>query len=85
MLGLDHGEWVGAVGQKREVAPVGPEFGLLSEQTGAPDDQALRADHCLGDLRFAVVGIVLKGLPVAVGDRGDCGLGVGLLTHPPIE
>jgi hypothetical protein len=39
MLGLDHRQLVGAVGDKRKVAPVGPQLGLLADQAGAPGDQ----------------------------------------------
>jgi hypothetical protein len=40
VLGLDDGELVGAVGDKREVAPVGPQLGLRAEQAAAADDQS---------------------------------------------
>src|SRR3954454_2395973 len=50
MLGLDEFDRVGAVGQEREVSPVGPELGLVAEQSGAPDDQPLCAQR--GALRF---------------------------------
>jgi hypothetical protein len=67
VLGLDDLEVVAAVGQKREVPPVWPEFSLVSDQAGAANDQALGADHRLGDLRLAIFGVVLQGLPVGLG------------------
>ena len=39
VLGLDDRDVVGAVGQKREVPPVGPQRGLGAEQAGAPHDR----------------------------------------------
>jgi hypothetical protein len=39
VLGLDHGEVIGAVGDEAEVPPVGPGLGLRTDQPGAPDDQ----------------------------------------------
>src|SRR5829696_7793598 len=39
VFGFDEGEIVGAVGQDREVAPVGEQLGLRAEQASAPDDQ----------------------------------------------
>ena len=39
VLCLDHRKGVGAVGDEREVAPVGPELGLGADQAGAADDQ----------------------------------------------
>ena len=39
VLGLHYGDVVGAVGEKREVPPVGEQFGLGAEQAGAPDDR----------------------------------------------
>ena len=40
MLCLDERQLLGAVGEEREVAPVGPQLGLAAEQAGAPDDQS---------------------------------------------
>ena len=40
------------------------------------------AEHRLRDLRLAVVGVVLKRLPVLLGDRRDRGRDVLLLAHP---
>ena len=44
---------LGAVGEQREVPPVGPQLGLGAEQAGAPDDQPAAAVGGLGDLRLA--------------------------------
>jgi hypothetical protein len=38
MFGLDQGDVFGAVGEKREVTPVGPQLGLRSDQPGAADN-----------------------------------------------
>jgi hypothetical protein len=81
VLGLDCFEWVGAVCQKREVAPVGPELGLGSEQPGAPDDQALLAERRLGDLCLARLGVVDQRLPGGLVNRGDRRLDVLVLAH----
>ena len=53
VLGLDDRDRGGAVGEKREVPPVGEQFGLGAEQAGAPDDQPPIAVDGLGDLRLA--------------------------------
>ena len=39
MLGLDDRDVLGAVGEKAEVPPVGPQLGLGADQPGASDDQ----------------------------------------------
>src|SRR5205085_3963191 len=57
VLGLDDGDLLGAVGEKREVAPVGPQLGLRSDKAGAPDDHPLASEPGLGDLRLAVLGV----------------------------
>ena len=36
VLGLDERDLLGAVGEKAEVPPVGPQLGLVAEQAGAP-------------------------------------------------
>jgi hypothetical protein len=64
VLRFDELERVGAVGQEREVAPVGPQLGLGADQAGAADDQPLAAEHRLRDLCFPALGVVLEGLPV---------------------
>ena len=71
VFGLDDLEWFGAVGQEREVAPVGPQLGLGAHESGASDDESLLADDRLGDLRLPVLGVVGERLPVRLGDRGD--------------
>ena len=71
VLGLDHLERLAAVGEEREVAPVGPELGLRTEQAGAADDQALAVGGGLGDLCLPVLGVVLERLPGRLGDLGD--------------
>ena len=43
MLGLDDADRVGAVGQEREVPPVGKQLGLRADQAGATHDQTLAA------------------------------------------
>ena len=58
VLGLDERDVVGAVGDEREVPPVGPQLGLGAEQAGAADDQPPPAVGGLGDLRLAVLGVV---------------------------
>ena len=58
VFGLDHGDVLGAVGEKAEVPPVGPQLGLGAEQAGAADDQPPAAVDGLGDLGLAVVGVV---------------------------
>ena len=40
VLGLDERDFLAAVGDEAEVAPVGPQLGLGAEQAGAPDDQS---------------------------------------------
>ena len=80
MLRFDDLDRVGPVGQKRVVAPVGPELGLGSQESGAAHDQPLGAEHRLRDLRLPSLRVVLEGLPVLLGDRGDCGLDVLLLA-----
>ena len=60
VLGFDELERVGAVGQEREVAPVGPQLGLGADQAGAADDQSLGAEHRLRDLRLPGLGVVLS-------------------------
>ena len=55
VLGLDERDLVGAVGEEREVPPVGPQLGLRAEQPGASDDQPAAAVDGLGDLRLAAV------------------------------
>ena len=68
VLGLDQGDVLGAVGEKAEVAPVGPQLGLGAEQAGAAHDQPAAAVDGLGDLRLTVVGVVdLR--PGVFGDR----------------
>ena len=64
VLRFDELDRVGAVGEEREVPPVGPQLGLRADQAGAADDQPLAAEHRLRDLRFAAVGVVGEGLPV---------------------
>jgi hypothetical protein len=81
VLGFDDGQWLGAVGQEREVAPVGPEPGLGSEQPSAPHDQALLAERGLCDLGLALVGVIGQRLPVVIVDRGDRLANMGLPAH----
>ena len=81
MLGLHEREWLGAVGQEREVPPVGKRLRLRDDQTGATHDQALAGDGRFGDLRFAACGVVRERLPSAVGHRGDRVLDRGLAAH----
>jgi len=57
------------------------ELGLGADQSGAAHDQPLAAEHRLRDLRFPVLGVVLKRLPVLLGDRRDRGLDVRLLAN----
>ena len=56
VLALDDLERLGAVGDEREVAPVGKQLGLGAEEAGAADDEAPIAGHRLGDLRLAAFG-----------------------------
>ena len=72
VLGLDDGDVVGAVGDEREVPPVGEQLGLGAEQAGAADDQPAAAVDGLGDLRLAAVG---------VGDR--CQASSAIASMPP--
>src|SRR5436190_22664340 len=62
VLGLDYLQRVGAVGEEREVAPVGPQLGLRAEQARAPDDHPLATQGGLGDLRLPVLGVLIEGL-----------------------
>ena len=39
VFGLDEGDRFGAVGDEREVPPVGPQLGLRADEAGAADDQ----------------------------------------------
>jgi hypothetical protein len=80
MLCFDDLDRVGPVGQERLVAPVGPELGLGSQESGAAHDQPLGAEHRLRDLRLPSLRVILEGLPVLLGDRGDCGPDVLLLA-----
>ena len=50
-----------------EAAPVGPQFGLLVDQPRAADHESLLADDRLCDLRLAVLGVILQGVPVDSG------------------
>ena len=70
MLGLDERDVLGAVGDEREVPPVGPQLGLRADQPGAPDDQPPAAVDGLGDLRLALLGVVDR-LPGVLVDRLD--------------
>ena len=58
VLGFDERDLFVAVGEEREVPPVGPQLGLGAEQAGAADDQPPAAVAGLGDLRLALVGVV---------------------------
>jgi hypothetical protein len=71
VLGLDDLEEVGAVGDEREVAPVGPQLGLGADQAGAADDQPSAAGAGFGDLRLAVFGVVIERPPSRFGDVRD--------------
>ena len=71
VLGLDHGELVGAVGDQAEVPPVWEQLGLRANEAGAPDDQPPVAVDGLGDLRLPADGVV-DVLPGALVDRLDC-------------
>ena len=82
VLCLDELDRVGAVGEEREMAPVGPQLGLGADQAGAAHDQPLAAEHRLRDLRLPALGVVGERLPVLLGDRRDRGLDVRLLAHP---
>ena len=66
VLGFDHGDLLAAVGDEREVPPVGPQLSLGAEQTGAADDQPPTAVAGLGDLRLTLLGVgeVLPGVLV---------------------
>src|SRR3954470_5703832 len=63
--------------QDREVAPVGPQLGLRTDQARAPDDQPPPAVDGFGDLRLALVGVVdaMPGVLVDLLDGGADGLG----------
>jgi len=76
VLGLNDRDLISAVGDEREVPPVGPQLGLRPEQAGAPDDQPPGAVGGLGDLRLTFFGVVdaLPGVLVDRGDRGADGL-----------
>ena len=54
----------------------------VTDQPGAADDQALLADPRLGDLRFAVFGVVGQRLPGGLVDRVDGRPDVALLADP---
>jgi hypothetical protein len=56
VLGLDDREVFGAVGDQREVPPVGKQCGLRADEAGAPDDQPTLAVGRFGDLRLAALG-----------------------------
>jgi hypothetical protein len=71
MLGFHDLDLLGAVGEKREVAPVGPQLGLRANQAGAPHDHPLASERHLGDLGLAVLGVVIERPPVRLGDRVD--------------
>src|SRR5580658_6778471 len=57
VLALDQGDLLFAVGDEREVPPVGPELRLGAEEPGAADDQSTAAVAGLGDLRLALLGV----------------------------
>jgi hypothetical protein len=63
VLALDQLKRVAAVGDEREVAPVGPELGLGADQAGAAHDQPPPRGARLGDLRLAVFWVVIERLP----------------------
>ena len=70
VLGLDERDVLGAVGDEREVPPVGEQLGLRADQPGAAHDQPPLAVDGLGDLRLAAVGVGDR-LPGVLGDRLD--------------
>jgi len=59
VFGLDELKFVGAVGDEREVPPIGEQLRLFADQAGAPDDQPPAAVDGFGDLRLAA-GRVLR-------------------------
>jgi hypothetical protein len=64
---------------KQKCRQSGPQFGLGSEQAGAPDDQSPATVDGLGDLRLTPLGVV-DALPVLRVDLLDGG--VDGLDHP---
>src|SRR4051812_31299376 len=63
VLGFDDRERFGSVGREREVLPAGQQFALGVEGAHAAHDQALVAEHGLGDLRDARRRVVGERLP----------------------
>jgi hypothetical protein len=51
--------FLGALGQEREVAPVGAQLGLLPDQAGAADDHPPPGVGRLGNLRLPFLGVIL--------------------------
>jgi hypothetical protein len=70
VLGLDERELVGAVGDEREVSPVGPQLGLHADESCAADDQPPSGVGGFRDLRVAFFGVV-DALPGVLVDRFD--------------
>ena len=58
MLGLDDHDVLGAVGDEREVTPIGPQPRLRAKQSGAADDQPPAAVGGLSDLRLALLWVL---------------------------
>ena len=69
MLGLDGLQWVGSIGDEREVAPVRPELGLGADQPGATNDQPPSVRVVCANLRLSLLGVVPKGCQE---DSGIC-------------
>ncbi len=84
VLGVDEVDWLGAVGDEREVPPVGEELGLvvLGVQVDAADDQPVLAERGLGQLADAGVGVVGDRLPGVIGMRAIASLTIRWLVTP---
>ena len=83
MLGFDNHDILGAVGEKREVTPVGPQLRLRADQPGASNDQPPAAVGGLGDLRLTLLGVHDR-LPSALLDLLH-GLADAGIMRTPIE
>ncbi len=77
--GLDQCDVLIAVGDRAEAPPVGPQLGLGTHESGAPDDQPPAGVGGLGGLRLTSVGVV-DALPGVLVNRLD-GRADGL-DHP---
>jgi hypothetical protein len=71
VLGFDHGERFGAVGEEREQLPTRQQLALAIERADATNDEAPFVEECFGDLRDARWRVVLERRPGVLVDGVD--------------